>query len=52
MIARAIERQPTDESILVEEYREKLVEDLCDAFAEDNPRFNRARFRQACGLEI
>ena len=25
--------------------------DLCDVFASDNPRFDRARFLAACGVE-
>jgi hypothetical protein len=28
-----------------------LAMDFASAFAEENPRFNRARFLSACGLE-
>ena len=28
-----------------------LSKDLADYFVQDNPRFDRARFLQACGIE-
>ena len=29
-----------------------IREDLADYFATDNPKFNRTRFLQACGIEL
>ena len=26
-----------------------IIDNLCDTFQEDNPRFDRARFLEACG---
>jgi hypothetical protein len=30
--------------------REQIAHDMADIFAEDNPRFDRARFLEACGV--
>lgn len=30
--------------------RTAMVEDLANYFAQDNPRFDRAKFLEACGL--
>lgn len=30
---------------------QQIAYDLADAFAEENPRFNTARFLKACGLD-
>ena len=29
----------------------QIVHGVADVFAEDNPRFNRAKFYEACGME-
>lgn len=34
-----------------EEMRQEAAGRLCEAFAADNPRFDRARFLAACGIE-
>lgn len=34
----------------VEMARRTIAERLADGFAQDNPRFNRARFLKACGV--
>jgi hypothetical protein len=28
-----------------------IAKDLADYFAQDNPKFNRSRFLEACGIE-
>lgn len=32
--------------------RANMVYDLADYFAQDNPRFDRDRFLEACGLRV
>ena len=31
--------------------REHIADDIADAMARDNPRFDRARFLKACGVQ-
>lgn len=39
------------ETKALQAYREIIAGELADYFATDNPRFNRTRFLQACGIE-
>ena len=32
-------------------FKERLVEALSDVFADDNPNFNRDKFKDACGVD-
>ena len=33
-------------------HKDKLINDLCDMFKQDNNLFNRNKFEEACKLEI
>lgn len=46
-IAASFARVPAESKVLVREIAETLAHQL----ARDNPRFDRARFMAACGLE-
>ena len=41
---------PRDPIILVHSYRDELVKQLAEHFLEDNPRFDRERFKAACEM--
>jgi len=36
---------------VIEDTRRGIVYDFANAFAEENPRFDRDRFLRACGIE-
>lgn len=44
------QNEGTVNNIMVYIKRQRLCDDLADYFAADNPRFDREKFLEACGL--
>lgn len=53
LIAQAINAPFVSDSLDMSDYaeRERIANRLADSLKADNPRFDRARFLKACGLE-
>ena len=50
LIAGALRRTATQANPDARNMHRTLSEDIADALASDNPRFDRARFLAACGV--
>lgn len=40
-----------DDAVFSLEYVRRFADTLCETFSRDNPRFDRRRFLDACGLK-